>query len=179
MKLLTAFFAAPVGQAASVVSAAAAIVGMVAGVQSALSSPIDPASTPTASVAGNMFGHPVAAAAFLPEAALLRADDSTCWVSLPGVRRLTVRETNAPGASMRTRRQIGLDRSGRSDAQVDLLYPVSGFRLGAASVLVSGPDMSSDFAPVTGLTGCVRGPSAPAGPTTNAPRGASNRTPSP
>jgi hypothetical protein len=179
MKVFTAFIAAPAGQAASIVTAAAAVVGTVAGVQSALTTPIDPASTPTASVAGNMFGHPVAAAAFLPEAALFRADDSTCWVSLPGLRRLTVRETNAPGTLGRTRRQIGLDRSGRSDAQIDFLYPVSGFRLDAASVLVSGTDVSSDFAPTTGLTGCVRGPAAPATQTSPAPRGSPNPTPRP
>jgi hypothetical protein len=179
MRLFTAFFAAPAGQAASVVTAAAAVVGTVAGIQSALATPIDPASTPTASVAGNLFGHPVAAAAFLPEAALLRADDSTCWVSLPGLHRLTVRETDAPGTSGRTRRQIGLDRSGRSDVQIDFLYPVSGFRLGAASVLVSGTDVGSDFAPATGLTGCIRGPAASATQTSPAPRGASNRTPGP
>jgi hypothetical protein len=179
MKVFTAFFGAPAGQAASVVTAAAAVVGTVAGIQSALATPIDPASTPTASVAGNMFGHPVAAAAFLPETALFRADDSTCWISLPSLHRLTVRETNAPGSSMRTRRQIGLDRSGRSDAQVDFLYPVSGFRLGAASVLVSGTDVGSDFAPAVGLTGCIRSPGAVATQSSPTPRGASNRTPGP
>jgi hypothetical protein len=147
----------PFGQAAGVSAGAAVVVGAVATLQASLSAPVDPSNAPNTSFAGTVAGQPVAVSAFLPETAVARFGDSICWVSLGGVRRLTLDEAFAPGATSDVRRVIGLDRAGGSDADVNFIYPASGLHDGVATVLVSRVDVGEEAGRSFGPTGCVRG----------------------